>query len=534
MWISYTSMKIHTETLFNKSLRLLVGFNREECASTFKIYIQKETNISELDFLTWSDKMKLYVRDENSMKKLAFALWAIAYCNGSDYNMYGPVYEQIRQSQTWPSLKEAQLYSSYFTKFYTEKDVWNIIYKATKIRFETLDLNKYVYFLDEHLKTFEIDDPMIYAIHAEAHMLLEPWKLWDQITKQPTKNALQVKDILDAGLTKFPKDDWLSHLKVHYCEMGPKSQFAYEVLPNLENSSHGHLRHMPSHIYIQVGEYIKSRDLNKNAVEIDKKDRKMKISSLSVYAFYECHNYHFVVFASCMCGDYVSAFKYADKLNVFVKERILEHNSITLAMCEPFLMIEIMVLVRFGEWDKLIDITETYTNENEDTYYLFVHYGKSIAYAAKNMVDSAYNYNIKFRKLLDSFSTTKMLHNESVKKIGELAYVISSAEIEYRKNSKDHQWKIYLQEALRIEDKLAYDEPPPWMIPVRQTLGALLLEQKDTNGLKYIKEDLEKWPRNVWSSGALKNQGIQVSEDIFSAVTWKSIKTSCACATTDF
>jgi len=34
-----------------------------------------------------------------------------------------------------------------------------------------------------------------------------------------------------------------------------------------------------------------------------------------------------------------------------------------------------------------------------------------------------------------------------------------------------------LREGIAAEDRLIYDEPPGWMLPVRHALGALLMEQ---------------------------------------------------------
>jgi tetratricopeptide (TPR) repeat protein len=69
-----------------------------------------------------------------------------------------------------------------------------------------------------------------------------------------------------------------------------------------------------------------------------------------------------------------------------------------------------------------------------------------------------------------------------------------------------------LEEALEIEDGLTYDEPPPWHLPVRQQLGAILVGagQPVEAEIAY-REDLVRHPENGWSllglSQALGAQG---------------------------
>ena len=57
-----------------------------------------------------------------------------------------------------------------------------------------------------------------------------------------------------------------------------------------------------------------------------------------------------------------------------------------------------------------------------------------------------------------------------------------------------------LEEAISIQDNLAYTEPPPWYMPMRQTLGAVLLEAGQPDHAEVaFREDLRDWPENGWS-----------------------------------
>jgi predicted Zn-dependent protease len=69
-----------------------------------------------------------------------------------------------------------------------------------------------------------------------------------------------------------------------------------------------------------------------------------------------------------------------------------------------------------------------------------------------------------------------------------------------------------LEQAVLAEDKLSYNEPPDWFLPVRQLLGAqLLIAGRPKQAEQVFREDLKRNPANGWSlhglSVALSRQG---------------------------
>jgi tetratricopeptide (TPR) repeat protein len=62
-----------------------------------------------------------------------------------------------------------------------------------------------------------------------------------------------------------------------------------------------------------------------------------------------------------------------------------------------------------------------------------------------------------------------------------------------------------LREAVRLEDALRYNEPPDWFFPVRQSLGAVLLEAgQPAEAERVYREDLLEFPENGWSLFGLR------------------------------
>jgi Tfp pilus assembly protein PilF len=68
------------------------------------------------------------------------------------------------------------------------------------------------------------------------------------------------------------------------------------------------------------------------------------------------------------------------------------------------------------------------------------------------------------------------------------------------KNGRTDEAVQQLRKAIAGEDELTYAEPPEWYMPVRQRLGAVLLQAgRAAESEKVFREDLEHRPENGWS-----------------------------------
>ena len=88
----------------------------------------------------------------------------------------------------------------------------------------------------------------------------------------------------------------------------------------------------------------------------------------------------------------------------------------------------------------------------------------------------------------------------------------------------------HLEKAIAGEDELTYDEPPPWYLPIRQRLGAVLLEAgRPVEAEKAFRADLGRRPENGWSLHGL-TQSLRAQKRVGEASTveerfkkaWKS------------
>jgi tetratricopeptide (TPR) repeat protein len=92
-----------------------------------------------------------------------------------------------------------------------------------------------------------------------------------------------------------------------------------------------------------------------------------------------------------------------------------------------------------------------------------------------------------------------------------IAPEVVAGEIAAKKGDIDRA-VLHLGRAVRFEDALIYTEPPDWHAPVRQTLGAVLLEAGRPGEAEVVYwEDLKSNRENGWSlfglARSLRDQG---------------------------
>ena len=75
----------------------------------------------------------------------------------------------------------------------------------------------------------------------------------------------------------------------------------------------------------------------------------------------------------------------------------------------------------------------------------------------------------------------------------DLGSVVLDARLESSPARAVPKWK----RAVAMQDALVYDEPPPWYYPVRESLGAALLQSGDAAGAEAVyREGMRRSPNN--------------------------------------
>ncbi|MAU87935.1 MAG: hypothetical protein CMQ92_01670, partial [Gammaproteobacteria bacterium] len=115
------------------------------------------------------------------------------------------------------------------------------------------------------------EDPDIAALYANSYMSIQRWNYWgDQ--GEPISETLLVAEALEHIMSKDLSHPGVLHLHIHLIEASAEPERALVAADNLERTIPivGHVVHMPSHIYIRVGQYEKALEQNIRSQKVDK------------------------------------------------------------------------------------------------------------------------------------------------------------------------------------------------------------------------------------------------------------------------
>jgi len=164
----------------------------------------------------------------------------------------------------------------------------------------------------------------------------------------------------------------------------------------------------------------------------------------------------------------------------------------------------VLTLTTFGRWDDVLNEPLPPADMRFPT--AMARYARGVAYAAKGDFANA-------RVELDSVTAIDAATpaDADPKAAISIAAHALMGEIATRSGKAD-EGVAHFRQALAIEDKGLYFEPPKWYYPIRQSLGAALLKAgRNAEAEQVYRDDLKRFPENGWSlyglSVALKAQG---------------------------
>ncbi len=156
------------------------------------------------------------------------------------------------------------------------------------------------------------------------------------------------------------------------------------------------------------------------------------------------------------------------------------------------------VLVRFGRWDEILKEPDNYADYMMGTR-AFHYAARAVAYAAKGDPVNARKEQAIFLEKAKLVPKEETLGNNTAEAILTLARRMVEGEILVAEGRID-DGTAALRAAVMAEDALKYDEPPGWLIPVRHSLGAVLMRAgRFAEAEEVYREDLKRIPDNGWS-----------------------------------
>lgn len=345
------------------------------------------------------------------------------------------------------------------------------------------------------------DDLDAATFHAEALMDLQPWDYYDE-KLQPKGGTKEIVATLESVIKRNPDHAGALHLYVHAVEASAdpaKGVAAADHLRTLIPGS-GHLVHMPAHIYSRVGRWHDAVLANQIAIKAD--DQYLAIcrgKTKGIYPLgYVPHNHHFLWFAASMEGT--------SSLAKEAAQHTAEKTNIPDLMRQPgfaglqhYWMTPWFERVRFGRWSEINGLP----NPAPDLPYVTAiwHYAAGMAALRTNKADKAAENLDALTKLAADPAMVKLTvwDRYSLSHAVKIAELTLRAEIAASKGDKTSAIAA-MREAVTIEDKIPYDEPPGWHAPTRHTLGMFLLDAgKAAEAEKVYREELARNPENGWS-----------------------------------
>ena len=345
------------------------------------------------------------------------------------------------------------------------------------------------------------DDLDAATLHAAAIMNTNPWDYWYK-DGTPKKNTEQVLAILQSVIKRNPKHAGAHHYLIHTVEtirpeLGVESA---DILGDLMPGA-GHLVHMPSHIYMRVGRYADSYDANMKAVIADEGYiTQCRAQGLYPLAYYP-HNLHFLVWSAMFQGRSDVALNVARKVAGKIPTT---PTGDTWGLYEAFRSQPMFVLVRFGQWQKMLE--EEKPNDKAQFMNGIWRYGRGMAYLnlGKLKLASAELDELKSLRSQVESNESYYVGFGAAGRLLTIAEEILKGELKAKKG--DYPSAIaHIDRAVRLEDGLVYNEPSDWYFPVRHILGAILLDAGLAAEAEVVYwEDLKRNPNNGYALFGLK------------------------------
>lgn len=347
------------------------------------------------------------------------------------------------------------------------------------------------------------------VLYAESVMDLQPWDYWTP-EGEPRPGMERALAQLERVLADNPNHPGACHFFIHAVE----KLYPERAVPCAERlaalmPAAGHIVHMPGHIYIRVGRYREAVEANRHATHADETYISDRRPGTSMYtAGYYPHNYDFLAFAAAMIGREDESIAAADRVAALIPAGAMGQPG--MAFLEHWSMRPIQFRVRFGRWQELLDTPAP------DPALLHAtglwHYGRGRALAATGDVEGARAQLEALAAIVGdpALAEVRMEFNASPDLLAiarsVLAGHIAAAEGDYDTAEAE------LRDAVAREDALLYGEPPEWSVPVRQELGAILLQAERWEAAEAtFRAELEHFPDNGWSLDglvrALEGQG---------------------------
>lgn len=459
-----TTDSAKAQRYFDQGMVLAYGFNHGEALRSFKEAARQDP-------------------------ECAMCYWGMALVRGPHLNspmaddQVGPAWEDLQKARQLASKvsQREQAYIAALAKRYSDEKVSDR---------SKLDM-AYAEAMRDVMKAYP-DDLDAATLFAEAMMDTMPWDYYTE-DRRPKALTTEILSALQSVLSQDPHHPGANHFYIHAVEASPNPERALPSAARLGKIAPGagHLVHMPSHIYLRIGRYHDATLANERAVLADQS----YIAQCRAQGFYPAayypHNLHFLWFTAGEEGRSELAIRTARQIDLMNEQHALAEGR-------RFSPLLVLTYVRFGKWDEALN--QPLPPADQHFALAMTRYARGMAYAAKKQFEAAEKEHKELKAIAAS---DKVAAKDDSTLPGArlilLSHHVLTGEIAARKGEMNEMERAFAT-AIEVEDRLPYMEPPFWHHPVRQLLGAALLERGLAHRAEQVfREDLKRHPLNGWS-----------------------------------
>ena len=461
------------QKFFDQGLRLAYGFNHAEARRAFRKAQQLDP---ECAMCYWGEALVLGPNINAPMDKAANA----------------PALAAIARAQplaTRTSAREQALIAALVERYSSDEAV----------KREALD-QAYANAMGDAAKRFP-EDQQIAVLYAESLMDLSPWDYWEAGGAKPKGATAEIIAALERVLKVNPNHPGAIHYYIHMVEASsnPKRAEPYARRLAALMPGGGHVVHMPFHIFYRIGNYKEALNANRAAVKADEAYIS-RAAPQGIYpqAYYP-HNVHSLMVSAQMAGDGKTAIAAAEKLSQVVSSDAARE----IAWVQPIMAAPYLAHAQFSAPAAVLALPDPGGD------FPFVkaawHYARGVAYAALDAPQGAQHEANAIAELRANEAVTQLsamgIPAEDILKLS--AHIVSAR---IAQANGDLQSAIAeFEQAVAIQDGLAYSEPAHWYYPVRQSLGATLIMAGELDRAEQtLRTSLSRNPNNGWALYGLK------------------------------
>jgi tetratricopeptide (TPR) repeat protein len=471
--VKVTTTSEYAQLFFNQGVIMANAFNHAEAERSFREAVKQDSTF-------------------------AMGYWGIAYVLGPNYNSGGQNMGAVNEIKN--AVRKAVELSAHATP-------WEMaVIKAIQIKFPsdsvTTDNEGFSASMKEAYTQFS-DNDFVATLYAESIMNLHAWNFYEKKGGAAQPWTPELLEVIEKAIATNPNNPLANHLYLHAIEAGPD---VAKALPSAERlktlvPSAGHLVHMPSHIYINTGDYHAGSIANEKAVLADS-IYIAECKSQGVYPqYYYPHNYHFLAATATFEGNGAKSIEAAYKTVSILDPKYFREPGYETVL--HYVTIPMHVLVKFEQWEKIL----TTPKPDDDLAYpkAIWHYARGMAYANMNKLTDAQVELDSLNKLSESENVKKVIiwAINPAEQVCKIASNVLTAELLTKKGNFKHAIEL-LKQAIVLEDNLNYNEPPDWFFSIRHMLGDVLMNSTEYAAAEAVyKEDLLTWPKNGFALNGL-------------------------------